>query len=130
MNKEKLKHDVIFLSAVILTAFFIWFGYGMINKGKANMVIVSQDGEVVSRYPLSEEKIAIITYGEHEYNLLHISDGSVHIMEADCPDQICVDHKPISQKGESIICLPHKLAVQISSEDMRSGEGGIDALTY
>ena len=37
--------------------------------------------------------------------------------EADCPDQICVRHKAISKSGESIVCLPHKVVVEISSEE-------------
>ena len=38
---------------------------------------------------------------------------------SDCHNQVCVNHKPISRSGESIICLPHKVVVQI--------EGGKEA---
>ncbi len=131
MSKEKLKHDIVFLSVIILVAFLIWTGYRLANQGSGRMVIVIQDGEVVGIYPLSEEKIAIISYEENEYNLLQISGGSAYMLEADCPDQICVNHTPVSRNGESIICLPHKLVVQISSEAEASEEGGgVDALTY
>ena len=47
------------------------------------------------------------------YNLVSITDGVVVMEAADCRDQICVQHKPISSKGESIICLPHRLVVEI-----------------
>lgn len=47
------------------------------------------------------------------YNLLCITAGSVRMESADCRDQICVHHKPISGSRESIICLPHKLVVEI-----------------
>lgn len=131
MSKEKLKHDIVFLSVIILVAFLIWTGYRLANQGSGRMVIVIQDGEVVGIYPLSEEKIAIISYEENEYNLLQISGGSAYMLEADCPDQICVNHTPVSRNGESIICLPHKLVIQISSEAEASEEGGgVDALTY
>lgn len=131
MSKEKLKHDIVFLSVIILVAFLIWTGYRLANQGSGRMVIVIQDGEVVGIYPLSEEKIAIISYEENEYNLLQISGGSAYMLEADCPDQICVNHTPVSRNGESIICLPHKLVVQISSEaDASEKGGGMDALTY
>lgn len=131
MSKEKLKHDIVFLSVIILVAFLIWTGYRLANQGSGRMVIVIQDGEVVGIYPLSEEKIAIISYEKNEYNLLQISGGSAYMLEADCPDQICVNHTPVSRNGESIICLPHKLVIQISSEAEASEEGGgVDALTY
>lgn len=47
------------------------------------------------------------------YNLLAVSSSGVSMEAADCPDQICVHHIPILRDGESIICLPHRLAVEI-----------------
>ena len=49
------------------------------------------------------------------YNLISVIDGKIAMEAADCKDQICVHHKPISSKGESIICLPHRLVVEIDS---------------
>ena len=39
------------------------------------------------------------------------------MIEADCPDLICVHHKPISRQGESIVCLPHKVIVEVTGEE-------------
>ena len=50
---------------------------------------------------------------ETSYNLISVADGSVIMEAADCKDQICVRHKPISSTGESIICLPHRLVVEM-----------------
>lgn len=50
------------------------------------------------------------------YNLLSVSGGEVRMEAADCRDQICVHHRPISASGESIICLPHRLVVEIVGE--------------
>ena len=47
------------------------------------------------------------------YNLISVTDGTVSMEAADCKDQICVHHKPVSSKGESIICLPYRLVVEI-----------------
>lgn len=55
------------------------------------------------------------------YNLISVTDGKVVVEAADCKDQICVRHKPVSSKGESIICLPHRLVVEIVGDDI-SGE--------
>lgn len=48
------------------------------------------------------------------YNLLVVSGSDVSMEAADCRDQICVHHSPIRGRGESIICLPHKLVVEIA----------------
>ena len=45
------------------------------------------------------------------------------MIRADCPDKICVHMRPIRYAGESILCLPHRLAVTV-----RGGrEAGADA---
>jgi hypothetical protein len=37
---------------------------------------------------------------------------------ASCKNQVCVDHGAISLKGDSIVCLPNRVVVEIK------GEGG------
>ena len=34
--------------------------------------------------------------------------------DADCPDKICINMGTIRKKGQTIICLPHKLVVEIT----------------
>ena len=46
-------------------------------------------------------------------NTVVVQDGSVTVQDADCPDKICVKHRAINRTGETIICLPHKLVVEI-----------------
>lgn len=55
------------------------------------------------------------------YNLISVSDGRVTMEAADCRDQICVRHKPVSSDRESIICLPHKLVVAITDGERAKG---------
>ena len=48
-----------------------------------------------------------------ETNVCEIRDGQVRMIEADCPDQLCVHQKAISRTGESIICLPNQVVVSV-----------------
>jgi hypothetical protein len=36
---------------------------------------------------------------------------------ASCPDQICVKHKAIYKNGETIICLPNEVFVEVESSE-------------
>ena len=56
-----------------------------------------------------------------------IKDGKVTMKEADCKDQICADHKAIEKSGETIVCLPHKVVIEIRSEDGKEQE--LDGVT-
>lgn len=49
-------------------------------------------------------------------NELVIQDGSVWISKADCPNQDCVQKGKISQNGEMLVCLPHRVTVSILGE--------------
>ena len=49
----------------------------------------------------------------NDKNKVLIRDRKVRMEDADCPDQICVNHRAISRDGESIICLPNQTVVTI-----------------
>ncbi|MDN6967443.1 NusG domain II-containing protein [Oenococcus sp. UCMA 17063] len=57
------------------------------------------------------------------YNVVVATGNKVRIVEANCPDQICVHHAAINKAGQSIVCLPHKLIVEIRSSSGRSFGG-------
>lgn len=63
---------------------------------------------------------------EHgEINIVEVNNETVKMREANCPDQLCVYYKPISKDGETIICLPHKLVLQIKGGNSIEDEGDI-----
>ena len=77
-------------------------------------VRVTSQGEVVAVLPLSENHTETFTDpATGGYNTLVIADGKARITEADCKDKICVKTYPISNPGETIVCLPHKLVVEV-----------------
>lgn len=46
-------------------------------------------------------------------NVVEIKNGKVDVISADCKNQVCVDHKKITKKGEQIVCLPNKIIITI-----------------
>lgn len=121
-----MKKDIIFIAGVILTALLLWGFFAYLNRNAGDTVLVLQDGELIGSYPLREDKTEIVPWGEKEYNLLMISEGTAFMSDADCPDRLCVKQNAISRNGESIICLPHKLVIRIVSKE----ESELDAVTY
>lgn len=85
---------------------------------RGSTVEVRVDGAVVGEYDLSEDRqvrLATGTDGKGE-NLLRIQNGEAEILEADCPDGICVDHRPISREGETIVCLPNRMVITVRNK--------------
>ena len=125
MSRSKVKKDIIFLVGAVLSALTIWGICILFHQNDADIVLVIQDGSQIGAYPLEEDKIVIVTWGEDEYNLLMISDGTAFVSDADCPDKLCVHQKPVSKNHESIICLPNKVIVEVDS----SANSEFDAVT-
>ena len=88
---------------------------GYIANAAGNVVYTDQDIYILyyEDYPVLPEDGA--------YNLFSVIDGKVTMVVADCRDQICVNHKPIMSERESIICLPHKLVIEIEGNGRKTG---------
>lgn len=114
------------LSGILFTAFMLWLIPALLNKNTPAIVKVVQDGQTLGVYPLLEDRTVSLPYGEDHYNLLLISGGEASVSDADCPDGLCIHQRAVSRKGESIICLPHKLVIQVESKE----ESDLDAVTY
>ena len=108
------KTDLLLVVLALVAAAGIWLFYSAgADHGKGAEITV--DGEREAFLPLDEDgSIRIET--EDGYNVVTVKDGEVFVTEADCRDQICVDHKKVSKTGETIVCLPHKLVVEITGE--------------
>jgi len=86
------------------------------SAGEAKEVLVTVDGEAYGRYPLDIDRDFTVEtpWG---YNQVIIHDGQAEVHEADCPNQICVNTASASEIGDMIVCLPHRLVVEIVPED-------------
>ena len=105
------KTDLILVVIALIAAAGIWLFYSA-GADHGLTAVVTVDGEVRAELPLDEtDSIEIET--EWGYNIVHTENGQVFVAEADCRDQICVEHKKIDKTGETIVCLPHKMVVEI-----------------
>lgn len=64
--------------------------------------------------------------GTVEYNLFSCENGEIRMIQSSCPDLICVHHRPVSRTGENIVCLPHKLVIEI----IGAQENELDGVVY
>ena len=75
-------------------------------------VSVAIDGETVERCALSNYEGGM--YESRGYTLtVAVENGAVRVSESDCPNQDCVHSGAISRAGQSIVCLPARVAVTL-----------------
>ena len=117
------KRSDLYLIGGCLLAALILCGLWLLLRQTGASVVVEQNGKETARYALTEDRTVRIE-GEGGYNLLVIEGGEAWLSEADCPNLLCVKTGKIRYAGQSIVCLPHKLAVRIAG-----GASSLDAVT-
>lgn len=123
MDEYRKAKNTLFLAMAFLTVSMIGSLFFMATKKGGTEVSVTVDGKEYYKGSLFVEKELQIGEG----NTLLIRNGKADMTEADCPDQICVKHEPISHAGETIICLPNRVVVTITSGE-NTKEEGVDAI--
>jgi hypothetical protein len=111
------KWDIIIIILLILLSFIPEIILGtMMGKNYDNTYAeITVEGKLYKKILLSEhrgeEEFKVKT--EDGYNLIVLKDNSIAIIDADCPDKVCMKPGFISKPGESLVCLPHKLMVEV-----------------
>jgi hypothetical protein len=116
-----MKKNDWFLAAGILAAAAILLCFQIFRKtGDQAVVSITVDGVLYGTYSLDKDRTVEI----NDTNRLEIRGGYAQMVWADCPDQLCVNHRAVSKNGESIICLPNQVVITIVSPE----ESGLDAV--
>ena len=97
------------------------------SDGASRVRIIAQ-GELAGIYPLDSDNEIEIERDGHR-NVVVIKDNTVHMDYSDCKNQVCVNTGKISKPGETIVCLPNYVIVEIvSSEEGGEDDEAIDAV--
>lgn len=109
------KADLILMAAIVIIGLGISI-FLAAGSHQGNKVEITKDGKLWGTYSLDGEHKITIRDGK-ELNVVKIAGGKVTMESANCKNQVCVHHSPVSRTGESIVCLPHKIVVSIKGED-------------
>lgn len=125
IKKSRLKPwDGIIILLLILSSFlpFLLFRQTQNVAASTKEAVLRVDGQEIRSFELIEgQKSYTFLYEDPDgdSNLIEVANGRIRIKEADCGDQICVRRGWASKNGETIVCLPHKLVIEI-----RAANGG------
>ncbi len=123
-EKKKERNDRILIVGIVVCAVLLTVAFLLKGSSTGTTVVVLVDGEEYGRYSLLKEQVVQIG----DTNTLVIHNHEADMLLADCPDQICVKHTPISDTDENIICLPNKVVVTIEDIYGKHQESELDAV--
>lgn len=110
-----MKNDIILIAILLAVAAVAALAL-FVLRSEGDTVTVTVDGRLFGEYPLGEDRVVEIVEGDRR-NLLVIENGRAYVREASCPDGICASHRPIQYNGESIICLPNRVVIDVHTSD-------------
>ena len=121
MKLKTLDYTVIIILIIFTISSFFFTLIVSNKKYDEKYVEIYVDGEFYKDVDLDdnhEETINISTkYGS---NSIAVSKGQVYISDADCKDKICIKDGYKSNVGEMLVCLPHKIIVQIKGKTKKT----------
>lgn len=116
---EILKYSGLKPLDFVAILFFVVLGSGLLvfnltsRSSSPRLVgVVTRNLQEIERFELDKDRLIEIK----DYGMVSIKSKKVRVLSANCRDQICVHTKEISMEGESIICLPNRVIVEIRSE--------------
>lgn len=123
--------DIVLIALLVLASFIpnALFAYQAMSNPvdeSGTYLVINVDNQELERIKLDDQMEAhdhMIKIADGKTNTLHISaEGIVKMINADCPDKRCMKFLPIAKNGEQIICLPHKLIVEIQGGENSEGD--------
>ena len=87
---------------------------------EGNQIQITLNGKIYGTYSLSKDQTIEVKDGDF-YNRIRIEDGKAYMEEANCPDCYCEEQGKISGHTQTIVCLPHKLVVEVLENENDQG---------
>lgn len=114
-DKIRLKRDIILVLVMLAVAMMalLIINYGVKKKG--TYAVVKVDGQELYKLELDKDTTIDVAGYQGGLNRIEVKTGKVSMTEADCPDELCVKTGKISRTGETIVCLPHRVVIEIKS---------------
>jgi len=111
----------IILSAVAVLA-VMWV---VMHHASGSVATVRVDGKVVATFDLTSTapRTLRVAGAIGPVDIATDGEGSIRVVDATCPDQICVKTHPARSPGDQIICVPNHMIITVES-----GRSTIDAL--
>ena len=115
------KWDIIIIILLIVGSFTPEIILGAKIKKNYNITYaeITIGGKLYKKVALTghkgEETIEVNTKWGN--NTVLVKDDQIAIIDADYSDEVCLEQGYISKPGQSIVCLPHRVMVQVIGEN-------------
>ena len=110
----KIRNDIILIIvlAALIVSSFIWWFLSSVDEPNRLYVHIYYDEKLLYSTPLDENNEYVVKGKIGDVHIL-IEDGYVSVVEADCPNHICVEEGKKNKNNDTITCLHNLVYVKI-----------------
>lgn len=126
LRKRALFLGLLLLLIMITGGIFLFLRYQ--DTSDHYTAYIYQNGTLLQTIDLqavTEDYTLNITTEDGGINQILVQQGAISVIDADCPDLICVHQGAIHNNLLPITCLPHKLVIELKPQHTP-----IDSITY
>ena len=105
--------DFVIIFVLFLASFSTLFLFAAGPTGATAELRIN--GQVVKSFDLHKNERWTYRMKDGDYNIIEVKNDAIAVVEASCKDQIDVKRGYISKVGETIVCLPHNLVIEVMS---------------
>ena len=111
--KKMTKRDAVLILIVFLALLVLFLIWRAVYSKPGNYCEITVSGKLYATCPLSaEQEIPIKNAEGMVTNKLKVSQGKARMIDASCPDHLCIHQGPIDERGGMIICLPNQVIIE------------------
>lgn len=119
MKKLFTKVDIIIIAVVLVLGLCLLLLKPSVNGKRA---VIRVDGKEYKTVDLENTDFLEITVNDV---VIICENNEIYIKSSTCPDKICVNAGHLSKKGQSAVCVPNRVSVEILGEK----QGTVGAVT-
>ena len=120
------KFDVVLIGLVLFFSIvsILWFTRTRIRQSsEPKVVLIYQKGKLLEEVKLDNDNAISILNGRMQ---IEVKGRRIRVVNSDCPQHICVNMGWIKYSGQTIVCAPNKVVIEVKS----TGSPLIDAVVY
>ena len=113
-SRKRLAASDVVLAFVLVSVSVLMTALLFKNTGNTALkAVVKKNGVTVQSVVLQDREPYEMCIDE-EYNIiLYIEKNGVTVVRSDCADKICVNTGKITKPGQTIVCLPARVSVEL-----------------
>ncbi|HBH3575463.1 TPA: NusG domain II-containing protein [Clostridioides difficile] len=118
------KKDILLILGILVVITACYGIINVINSKNAENIEIYVDNKLYKTVSINaKEEFKIESRGG--YNIVKIHDKGVEIVDASCPDKVCVHTGFINKPSQSIVCIPNRVSIKINTNEKNDNQEDI-----